>query len=116
MNQVRTIKNYYEYVDSKEVDALLELFTDDVEYLRAGVIINTKEKLEKFYEKERNIDGVHLIDSIYKADSTKDIVIVEGVFIFESKERIAFVDVFEFLGDLVAKRRTYLSVGNELIQ
>lgn len=108
------IRNYYEYVDHGEVEKLLSLFTEDVEYSRPGTDkIEGKEALRRFYEHERIIEeGTH---RILKVIVSGTIAASQGTFDGALKSgdslSIGFAEFFEFRDGQIFRRWTYTDQG-----
>lgn len=110
MSHVDTIRAYYDAVDAGDVDALLDLFTDDTTYLRPGYEpIVGRAAMEHFYRDVRVIDsGRHSLDAVL-VDG--DLAACHGTFSGTLKDgsaaREGFADFFELRDGRIAVRRTY---------
>lgn len=113
----RQIEQYYSLVDAEDFGSLFELFTDDIDYNRAGEPIEGMDALKKFYTKDRELKEVkHLIESIIVEGNE---TAVRGVVSFkdENNEQKSedFADFFVFNDDgKIKERKTYLAKGYEL--
>ena len=107
---------YYTFMDRGKITDSLSLFTDDIEYERAGKNIVGKDKLKEFYLTERKIIGEHIIFNIFTPQHQLSTVFVEGTFKFNNNTIINFVDIFEFNSNKIAKRKTFLNSGFKLLQ
>ena len=104
------VRDYYEYVDAEEYDAMLSLFAADVTYDRPGrPTLDDAEDLREFYLHERSLtDGTHEIEQLLVDGDT---VVVRGRFAGEQDgEAVAFgfadFHRFDEDGD-IAERWTY---------
>jgi ketosteroid isomerase-like protein len=107
------VERYYDHVDDGDVDALVALFADDVVYDRPGHdAIEGRDALEQFYREDRPLtDGSHELSTVVVEDET---VVVTGKFRGrQDGERVTlgFADVYEFDGDVIARRKTYTDRG-----
>jgi steroid Delta-isomerase len=105
------VRRFYDYVDSDNVTALVELFTEDCEYYRPGYPPRTgRAELATFYRDERVIrSGAHALTALI-ADGSN--VAAHGRFDGELRSgvnvSIRFADFFEMAGDgLFSRRYTY---------
>jgi len=117
-DKVVTVKKYYKYVDNKEIDKLLDLFSDDIIYIRSGKEIKGMKKFKEFYKKERRLKGKHKITKII---DTKEVVITRGEFkgknAQNNKVKVGFADFFQFNNKgKINRRETYLSEGYRVIK
>jgi ketosteroid isomerase-like protein len=112
------VLQYYDAVDSGELDTLYALFSDDIEYQRCEENILGIEALKEFYSVNRTIHGKHTVYSIL---FEKDTVATRGVFKGKNGRDediiLNFADFFVFnQGGQIAKRFTYLAEGFDKTQ
>ncbi|HEX5993974.1 MAG TPA: nuclear transport factor 2 family protein [Jiangellales bacterium] len=110
-SQTRAVTDYYRYVDSGDVGALVSLFTDEAVYYRPGYPpLQGHADLRRFYTEDREIEaGHHKIARIVGADPH---VAVYGHFTGVLKNgtavAVGFADFFSFATDgRFAERRTF---------
>lgn len=114
MPDVDTIHRYYELVDEGAVDALVDLFSDDIVYRRPGhPPIEGIEAFRAFYEEGRPIGASnHSIEATYIDGET---VIVRGRFsgtLAGDEVAFVFVDIHHFDAEgSIDKRWTYTDIG-----
>jgi ketosteroid isomerase-like protein len=109
------IRRYYDNIDAGDLEAVFELFADDVTYHRPGnEPLEGMDEFRWFYREGRPLsDGSHAVDAVV-ADG--DTVAVRGR--FEGRqdgERVAFgfADVHRFDDDgQVTERWTYTDTGD----
>ncbi len=110
------VKLYYGYVDANKIEELVDLFSDDILYIRCEHEIKGKEDLKKFYNEERGIEGKHTLEEIL---SGKDKVVAKGIFSGKNRKgeniTLPFMDFF-YLDDSgkIKERYTYLATGYNL--
>lgn len=113
-----TVQRYYDLVDAGQYEALLELFSPDILYIRAGKEIAGREQLRSFYLSDRKLVGNHRLSSVKACED--ECVIVEGLFVGTNSHAenisIPFADIFEFSNGCIVRRRTYLGVMNQIIE
>jgi len=100
----------YRFIDTDNFMAMARLFTEDCVYERGGIDpIRGRAGLLSFYTESRRVRyGVHTIvklleDGIFlAAEGTFDATLMSGDVV-----RRWFMDVFEFDGMLISRRKTY---------
>lgn len=109
--QMRKVRDYYELVDSGQIQALVELFADDAEYHRPGYEpLVGREELTDFYRERRVIrEGRHTVTT---AVESGDCVAVHGEFngvLHDNrKTSLRFADFFRMDADgRFARRDTF---------
>ncbi|MCE9628900.1 MAG: nuclear transport factor 2 family protein [Candidatus Vogelbacteria bacterium] len=108
------IKKYYSLVDQNKFEELTDLFSDDIVYNRAGLVIKGKKEFLNFYANTRTIKGSHTINKIL---GNSEVVVVQGDFNFIDYRITSFVDIFSFdHHGKIKERETYLLSGSEDIQ
>jgi hypothetical protein len=111
----QTIFQYYQLIDVKLLDRVIDLFAADATYLRAGQILDGKNQIAAFYKNDRKLDGKHEITGLWPQGLGATVC---GTFHFKDASRasIYFFDhwVFDTSG-YVASRRTFLLNGSEKI-
>jgi steroid delta-isomerase len=106
------VRRYYRAVDSGDVDALLELFTDDALYLRPGYPpMRGRRAIDEFYRGQRVIaSGSHSLLEVTEAPNS---VVVQGRFVGLSHAgdelTASFADIFHGACH-IAFRQTYFYV------
>lgn len=109
------IRRYYDHIDAGDLEAVFELFADDVTYHRPGSeLLDGIAEFRQFYREDRPLsDGTHTVDAIVADDNT---VAVRGRFEgVQDGERVSFgfADVHRFDDDgQVTERWTYTDTGN----
>lgn len=109
-NLLGLVERYYRTIDRRELDAMLDLFHEDVVYARPGYEpLRGKQALERFYRSERVIEsGKHVIGLTLQQE---EVVVAEGRFqgVIRGGETadVKFVDIFSFREAKIAERRTY---------
>lgn len=104
------VLEYYQAIDSQEIDHVVELFADDATYERPGYApLVGVAAIEEFYRTERVIDsGVHSVSNLL-VDGHK--VAVEGEFIGRLRDgsdvTVRFADFFLVMSSRFARRHTY---------
>lgn len=103
------VRRYYQLIDDGDIDALIELFAEDVTYHRPGQApIDGRDDLEYFYREQRPLsDGSHEVVSVL-VDG--DRVAVRGRFSGRQGDvevAFGFADFHEFEGAVIADRFTY---------
>ena len=63
------IISYYQEVDAKNIDTVLDMFHEDAHYIRAEKTISGKQALRQFYTKERRLNGRHKLKKNYKLNN-----------------------------------------------
>ncbi|WP_255197613.1 nuclear transport factor 2 family protein [Halorarius litoreus] len=59
------VRSYYEYVDSEAYEALFDLFSPDITYVRSGPReLDGIDELREFYLQERPLRGEHTVDDL----------------------------------------------------
>jgi ketosteroid isomerase-like protein len=105
-----TVRQYYEYVDAEDYDAVFSLFAEDVTYERPGQAnLSGMDEFRTFYLDDRPLeDGKHEIHDIV---ANGDTVAVRGTFTgMQGGEEVSFgfADFHRFDEDgLIAERWTY---------
>jgi uncharacterized protein len=103
------VRNYYAYVDAQRLDAMLELFHEDIVYERQGTpTIKGIEALQRFYQQERIIEsGTHSLDQVLPG---KDWVAVRGRFAGRLRDgrqvTLRFTDWHHFQNDKIIRRES----------
>lgn len=106
---------YYTAVDSGDVEAVLDCFSDDAVYRRPGYPpIVGRTGLRDFYSGVRVIEsGVHDVDDIV-VDG--DRAAIRGRFTGRLKDGspadVEFADFFGFAGEVIATRTSYFYVAS----
>ncbi|MEJ1968658.1 MAG: nuclear transport factor 2 family protein [Rhizomicrobium sp.] len=118
MTPLATVKAYYGWIDTQEVERVLALFRPDAMYKRAGSIIGGADALQRFFGGERKIRGRHMIESVWAVGNT---VISKGRFqgvgAAGDARDVEFVDVWTFDDcGLVERRETFLAHGHEIVR
>lgn len=105
---VRAVREYYAFVDSDQVRALVDLFAEDAEYHRPGYEpLVGRDQLDRFYREQRVIrEGRHTLSAIV---ASHDQVAVHGEFngvLHDGTETgVRFADFFQFGEDGRFSRR-----------
>ena len=112
------ILEYYRLIDQNKIDDILELFSDDAQYLRCGETYRGYEQIAHFYKVERKIKGTHTINDLWIIGQTG---IVEGTFAGWGEEGqpkvVNFADFFIFNPNhKIQERRTYLMLGSSYVK
>ncbi|KAB2350994.1 nuclear transport factor 2 family protein [Actinomadura rudentiformis] len=103
------VRSYYDHVDRGQLEALLALFHDDIEYERQGTpTIVGLPALRTFYESSRVIEtGVHQLDQVLPGDAW---VAVRGRFQGRLRDgqdvRLRFTDWHHFQDGKIIRRET----------
>lgn len=108
-----SVLSYYEFADTRNFESLYSLFSNNVAYYRCEQEILGIEQLKRFYEKERKINGNHIINNTIV---NKKSVAVRGIFSGTNGNgetiKLNFADFFEFDDSGKINRRfTYLAEG-----
>ncbi len=107
-----TVMAYYNFVDRKEYEHLLDLFADDIIYRRCSQVFNGKEALRNFYTQERDLLGKHRLENVL---GENNVVVVEGRFEGtknDSPFQVRFSDFFWFNANgRIKERHTYTDQG-----
>jgi ketosteroid isomerase-like protein len=104
------IRRYFAAIDANDIDAVLDVFHDEVRYERPGYEpIDGKERLRRFFTVERVIaSGRHDIEGILVDN---DQVSAWGMFTGLSRTGAelseGWCDVYRFQSDRIWRRRTY---------
>lgn len=112
------VQEYYARIDAGDVGWVIDLFTPDAVYQRAGTRFAGRDALHRFFAEDRRISGVHRIEALW---SLGDKVICVGLFEGEGAQHdarsVRFSD-FWFFNEksLVVERQTYLARGFEYVQ
>lgn len=78
---LQQVKQYYNNIDTNEVDAVIAMFADDATYERTGWDpLKGQEAIAHFYREVRQIRGKHSIASSDIMDGDPNKVFVEGSF------------------------------------
>lgn len=117
MNYKEKVLEYYKLVDSKELEEMFKLFSNDVIYVRGEEEINGMDSLKDFYLKDRKLNGNHALKEIEELNKK---VIVKGTFKGTNHKNdnldLNFADFFYFNSEgLIFRRETYLANGFVLI-
>ncbi len=111
MSKVRELSlAYYTAVDSGDVEAVLDCFSDDAVYRRPGYEpIVGREGLRDFYSGVRVIDsGAHEVqDIVVEGDRSAIRCRFVGRLKDGSAAEVGFADFFGFAGDHIATRTTF---------
>ena len=107
------VREYYRRLDGGDVDWVMELFTDDAVYSRAGVVYSGRTEIERFFREARKIVGTHTPNWM---TVDQRVVIVEGRFEGHGAQgdvKIAdFCDIWRFDDNgRVFRRNAYLAAG-----
>jgi ketosteroid isomerase-like protein len=107
------VREYYRRLDSGDVDWVVDLFTDDAVYSRAGVVYSGKTEIDRFFREARKIVGTHTPNWM---TSDEQVVIVEGRYegrgVTGDEKIVDFCDVWRFDENGKAVRRNaYLAAG-----
>ncbi|MCC8380741.1 nuclear transport factor 2 family protein [Xenorhabdus sp. PB30.3] len=104
------VYDFFEFIDNREFNNILNLVTEDVVYERPGYsTIQGKASLFNFYSKERVVlKGKHTITNIVTEGSFS---VFSGIFsgTLKNKENIelSFCDFCQFDNHLLSKRKTF---------
>ena len=107
------VRQYYERVDSNDMDWVIELFSDTARYVRADRVLDGKDSIAHFYLKTRKIRGRHTICGMWINGYG---AVVKGIFcgvgIDGQVKDVGFSDFWVFNEDgFVQQRQTYLALG-----
>jgi ketosteroid isomerase-like protein len=112
----KIIQLYYQKIDEKDIDTVLNLFKDDALYERAETNFKGKKSLRQFYHHDRKLTGTHTLNHIYAQDDT---VMVYGNFTGTNGKNqnitIDFADFFRIKSQKITFRKTYLAKGAEIV-
>lgn len=110
MTNANRAYRYYNLVDNGELEAMYDLFADDIVYDRPGyALLEGLAALREFYETERVIRaGVHTVCGLIDGG---DRIAVEGEFagtLHDGSEiHLRFSDFLTFRNELIVRRNTY---------
>jgi ketosteroid isomerase-like protein len=111
------VREYYRRLDGGDVDWVMDLFTDDAVYSRAGVIYEGIEAIGSFFREARTIVGTH---TPHWMTQDGQVVVAEGTFEGRGAQGapklVDFCDVWRFNEDGRAVRRNaYLAAGGAAV-
>jgi len=111
------VREYYRRLDSGDVDWVIDLFTDDAVYSRAGVVYRGKPEIERFFREARKIVGVHTPNWM---TSDERVVIVEGRYegrgVTGDEKIVDFCDIWRFdESGKAVRRNAYLAAGGDAV-
>lgn len=103
----KSIGNYYQFIDSDNLNSLFRLFSQNIRYSRFGRVFTGKKAFEDFYKNERDILGRHKISSVkVKGNKVSVVGTFKGVIQSSGKPiAVEFEDFFEFDLNGKIKRR-----------
>lgn len=111
------ILEYYRKVDEKDVEWVIDLFTDDACYQRADCTFPNKQAIADFYRNDRKIQGKHSVyGMIEEGDSVAAYGEFNGVGAEGQPKHLEFCDVWQFRGSKVFYRRSYLALGSDYVK
>jgi ketosteroid isomerase-like protein len=111
------ILEYYQKVDDKDVEWVIDLFADDASYQRADCIFPNKQSIADFYRNDRKIQGKHTVQGIIaEGDCVAAYGEFNGVGAEGQPKHVEFCDVWLFKGSKVVHRRSYLAMGSEYVK
>lgn len=105
---LQAVRDYYTFVDSGQVQALVDLFADDAEYHRPGYEpLVGRDQLDRFYREQRIIrEGRHTLSAVVAADGQAAVHgEFNGVLHDGSRASVRFADFFQFDEDGRFRRR-----------
>ncbi len=113
----QTLRNYYSWIDARELDNVMGLFAEDALYNRAGEVYSGKPQIDEFFRHLRKLDGVHSIEGIF-VNGFNAFVVGEfkGVGYSNNPKQTGFIDHWQFNPEgLVIERKTALVEGSAYV-
>lgn len=104
------MRRFYHAVDAGDLDSIAATFAPNVTYERGSRAFRSLGEVRAFYERGRSdtiAGGTHRLDGLEEdGDAVTATGTFDGTYADGSSGVVAFVDRFEFDGDLVVRRRT----------
>ena len=112
------IQEYYRRIDAVDTDWVLALFAPDAVYQRADATYEGIDALTRFFGKDRQIRGAHVIQHMW---TDEDSLVAIGEFTGRGAagdaRQVRFADMWAFNADgLVKRRQTYLAIGHAYVE
>lgn len=108
--RMQRVRDFYHAVDSRNVEAAVSIFHENVVYERGSRTFRSLDEVRKFYETGRSSTisgGTHSIDEAHERRDTVTIVgSFNGRYADGTEGVVKFVDEFTFNSDLVTQRVT----------
>lgn len=111
------LRNYYQWIDAKEIEKVMSLFAEDAVYNRAGELYRGKQQIDEFFRYLRKLEGVHTIDCIFTHGRNSFVVgDFKGVGDSNNPKQTGFIDHWKFnSAGLVSERKTALVEGSQYV-
>ncbi|GEM_PF-1544372 len=113
----QNLRNYYSWIDARELDNVMMLFAEEAVYNRAGEVYSGKPQIDEFFRHLRKLDGFHSIEGIFV--NGLDVFVVgefTGVGESNNPKRTGFIDHWQFNPEcLVIERKTALVEGSAYV-
>lgn len=111
------LRNYYSWIDARDIDKVMSLFADNAVYNRAGEIYSGKQQIDEFFRYLRKLQGIHTIDGIFSNGINSFVVgDFQGVGDSNNPKQTGFIDHWKFNSEgLVIERKTALVEGSKYV-